>query len=112
MKQCPYRCREIIVGASRTEYCTIPGKNLCISQDYDVSFEECSYFLFPEPLCINYDKKECITCPCDRFEKWCRCGDLIDDPTADKCENCIDLEELIADLPKFPLDKNKKSTPL
>lgn len=68
--RCPYRDTEIILGTSITQYCGIVGKEFCISQEISFNdYEECSYYLFPEPLCKNYDKKACIVCPCDKFEK-------------------------------------------
>lgn len=74
---CPYRDIEIIVRTSITFYCSVVGKDLCISQEYDIDCEECSYYLFPEPLCKHYNKKECEKwvkeeferCPCEIFEK-------------------------------------------
>ena len=67
---CPYRDTEIIIGTSITYYCRVIGKELCISQEICFDhYKECSYYLFPEPLCKNYNKKGCIVCPCDKFEK-------------------------------------------
>ena len=67
---CPYRDTEIIVGTSLTYYCRIQGRDKCVSQESLFNnYKECSYYLFPEPLCKNYDKKVCIACPCDKFEK-------------------------------------------
>lgn len=67
---CPLRHMEIVARTSMTVRCNIPGKDLCVSQEYLIeNCEECSYYLFPEPLCKNYIKKECVSCPCDKFEQ-------------------------------------------
>ena len=67
--RCPYRDTEIIVRTTITYYCRIQF-DMCISQETNFKdYKECSHYLFPEPLCKNYNKKECVACPCDKFEK-------------------------------------------